>query len=94
MGKKRGSILCFSMLILLGCGCGPRYQSVETLEQGMEYYAKERYAYALRCMEASRFELAREQFELVQKTAVTPELQQLARDGYAKVAAVIEARRR
>lgn len=85
-----------ALLILLGFGlpgCGPRYRSMSTLEKEMEYYAKERYDQALHYMEVSRYELARQQFAIVEQTAVSPRLQQLARDGYAKAEAVIEAKR-
>jgi hypothetical protein len=85
-----------ALLIFLGLGlpgCGPRHRSMSTLEQEMEYYAKERYDQALRYMEVSRYELARQQFAIVEQTAVSARLQQLAREGYAKAEAVIEAKR-
>jgi hypothetical protein len=84
------------LLIFVGLGllaCGPRHRSITTLDKGLEYYAKERYDQALRYMDASRFELAREQFAIVEQTSVSPELQELARAGYAKAGAVIEAKR-
>lgn len=74
-------------------GCGPRHRLQATMDKEMEYYAKERYASALRYMEASRFELARQQFAIVEQTSVSPRLQALAREGYAKAAAIIEAKR-
>lgn len=84
-------LLIFVGLALLACG--PRHRSLTSLDKGMEYYAKERYDQALRYMEESRFELAREQFAIVEQTSVSPELQELAREGYAKAGAVIKAKR-
>ena len=85
-----------ALLIFVGVGllaCGPRHRSMSTLGKEMDYYAKERYEQALRYMEASRYELAQQQFAVVEQTAVSPRLQQLAREGGAKAEAVIEAKR-
>ncbi|MBA3014785.1 MAG: hypothetical protein KKD63_11865 [Proteobacteria bacterium] len=62
-------------------------------DRGMEKYAEERYAHALKFMEAGRFELAREQFAIVNRIAVSPELKALAAKGQDKAVAVIEAKR-
>lgn len=60
---------------------------------GMEKYAEERYAHALKFMKAGRFELAKEQFAVAEKAAVSPELKELARDGQNNAAAIIESKR-
>ncbi len=74
-------------------GCGGRYRLSMPIGTGMESLAEEQYAQALLYMEASRYELAQQQFAIAEKTAVSPELRQLAHDGYTKAAGAIEAKR-
>lgn len=62
-------------------------------ERGMERYAEERYAQALNYMEAGRFELARAQFAIAEKSAINVDLKRLAQDGQSKAGAIIEAKR-
>jgi len=82
------------IVFLLGlAGCASHHPSMSTINKGMEYSARERYAQALRYMEANRFELAQEQFAIVKNTADSPELYELACEGYKKTTAAIEARR-
>lgn len=84
-----------SALCLGAAGC--TYRSRPAVQQGlglgMEQYAKERYAQALIYMEESRYELAQQQFAIVEKTAVSARLRQLAQEGYSKAGGVIEAKR-
>lgn len=60
---------------------------------GMQKYAEARYLKGLRYMRESRFELAQEQFAIAAATAVSPELQNLARTGYAKVDLALAVKR-
>lgn len=76
-----------------GQGCSNRYRLAAAGGSGMDAYAKERYGQAMLYMEASRYELAQQQFAIVEKTAVSQELRQLAHEGYNKAAGVIEAKR-
>lgn len=88
-----------SVVFVILCGClqGCTYHSRPSVPQGagmgMEQYAEERYAQALIYMEDSRYELARQQFAIVEKTAVSEKLRQLAQEGYDKAGGVIEAKR-
>jgi hypothetical protein len=91
-GNRGWGILSIVLLLGLG-GCAAHHPSMSTINKGMEYSARERYAQALRYMEANRFELAQEQFAIVKNTADSPELYNLACDGYEKTTAAIEARR-
>jgi hypothetical protein len=86
---------CVALLFTLGAvqGCTGRYSLTAPSDASMENYAEDRYAQALLYMEASRFELAQQQFAIVEKTAVSEELRQLAHDGHSKATAVIEAKR-
>lgn len=87
-----GSVLLLVPL-LAAQGCSPQYRLTTPGSAGMEKYAEERYAQALLYMEASRFELAQQQFAIVEKTAVSEELRQLAHEGYANAAGIIKAKR-
>lgn len=94
LGRRRGVLALVVLLVVLGGqGCGPRYRTVNSLGRDMNAYAKERYAQALHYMERSRYELAAEQFAIAERTAVSPKLQELAREGHAKAEAVIKAKR-
>ena len=81
-------------LALAAPGCSNRYQlAAAGSGSSMEKYAEERYGQALLYMEASRYELAQQQFAIVEKSAVSLELRQLAHEGYSKAAGIIEAKR-
>ena len=84
---------CALALAMATPGCSNRYQLAAAGGSGMEKYAEERYGQALLYMEASRYELAQQQFAIAEKTAVSEELHQLAHDGYNKAAGVIAAKR-
>jgi len=81
------------VIVLAVQGCSNRCRLTAPGGADMEKYAEERYAQALLYMEASRFELAQQQFAIVEKTAVSSELRELAHEGYTKAAGVIEAKR-
>jgi hypothetical protein len=81
------------VLLLTVSGCSARHRPMIAGGRAMEGYAEERYAQAVFYMEASRFELAKQQFAIAEKTAVSPELRQLAHEGYDKAAGVIAAKR-
>ncbi len=91
MSNVVGRALLIGVLLAAVQGCSVRWPV--TSGDGMEKYAEERYSQALLYMEASRFELAKQQFAIVEKTAVSPELRQLAHEGYNKAAGVIAAKR-
>lgn len=91
--SRRPAQALLLMLSLLIMSCSMRPYSMSTAGKGMEKYAEERYAHALRFMEAGRFELARQQFAVVEQTAISPELKSLAQEGRDKAAAIIEAKR-
>ena len=88
-----GRVLVIGLLLLTVLSCSARHRQSLFPGRGMERYAEERYAQALFYMEASRFELAKQQFAIAEKTAVSPELRQLAHEGYGKAAGVIAAKR-
>lgn len=92
LNYRVGRTLLLGLLLAMQ-GCSKLYLPTTANGRGMERYAKERYAQALVYMEASRFELARQQFAIAEKTAVSPELHQLAHEGYNKAAGVIAAKR-
>jgi len=81
------------VVVLAGQGCSNRHRLTSPDRTDMEKYAEERYSQALLYMEASRFELARQQFAIVEKSAVSVELRDLAHEGYSKATAVIETKR-
>lgn len=81
------------LCVLLTASCSTRYHSMATEGRGMEKYAEERYAHALGFMEAGRFELARQEFAIAEKTAINAGLKRLAQEGHDKAAAIIEAKR-
>ncbi len=83
-----GFVLCLAVF-----GCSPYCRNISPCSTNMEKYAEARYAQGLLYMEASRFELAQQQFAIVEKTSVSQELHQLAHAGYNKAAGVIEAKR-
>lgn len=85
------AVLFFLCLVMQGCA--NRYRLTMPISTGMEGYAEGRYAQALRYMAASRYELAQQQFAIAERTAVSPDLRQLAHDGHSKAAGVIEAKR-
>lgn len=81
------------LFLLATQGCSNQYRLTNSDDSGMEKYAEERYAQALLYMEASRYELAQQQFAIVKKTAISEELHQLGHDGYNRAAGVIKAKR-
>lgn len=87
-----GSVAVLAVL-LAAPACSTRYRLTAPSSADMEKYAEERYAQGLLYLEASRFELAQQQFAIVEKTAVSQELRQLGHEGYNKAAGVIEAKR-
>jgi len=91
--RRQAGWVWLVLSVLLAAGCSARYHSMATEGKGMEKFAEERYAHALRFMEEGRFELAREQFAIVERTAITPELKGMAQAGQDKAAAIIEAKR-
>ena len=80
------------LMALQGCST-PSLPSLGGGREEMEHYAEERYAQALLCMKASRFELARQQFAIAEKTSGSAELRRLAHEGYNKAAAIIAVKR-
>ena len=91
--KKIAGCAVLLSLCLAVQGCGNRYRLTMPISTGMEGYAEDRYSQPLRYMQASRYELAQQQFAIAERTAVSPDLRQLAHDGYNKAAGVIEAKR-
>jgi len=79
--------------LLAAYGCSNRYHLAPSGSDGMEKYAEECYAQGLLYMESNRFELAQQQFAIVEKTAVSEELRQLGHDSYNRAAGVIKAKR-
>ena len=87
-----GSVVLL-VLVLAVQGCSSTYRLTAPGSADMEKYAEERYAQALVYMEASRYELAQQQFAIAEKTAVSLELHDLAHEGYNKAVNVIKAKR-
>jgi hypothetical protein len=90
-----GTIVLLGTSIFIGTGCERIKNSMpwEKMDQKMETYAEARYRKAMRYMEESRFELAREQFAIVAATTTTPELKKLGLDGYVKAETAIAVKR-
>ena len=88
--NRKLTTTCLLGLMLAASGCGRL-----GLGPGpsMERYANERYQTAMRLMDAGRFELAKEEFTVAEKSALSPELRQSAKDGRLKAEAIIEAKR-
>ncbi len=85
----------FFLFFLVFCSaCVPWQQNKPFAErQDMEKYSQERYLLAMEYMEKGRYELARQQFSLVSASAASPELKNMAQNGYEKSDAIIEGRR-
>lgn len=84
----------FLLLLVFAAACVPWLEN-KPLAQGqdMEKYAQERYLLAVEYMKKGRFELARQQFSTASASAVSPELKQMAQNGYEKADKVVEDRR-
>ncbi|MDD5758374.1 MAG: hypothetical protein PHI06_04760 [Desulfobulbaceae bacterium] len=91
--KTLGNSALALLLLLAAYGCSNRYPLTNSGGDGMENYAKACYAQGLLYMENNRFELAQQQFAIVEKTAVSEELRQLGHDGHNKAAGAIRAKR-
>lgn len=96
--RKKGKWLLLAIwgaaaLLLAGCESLAPGRFGLNDEGRMQQYAEARYLKALRYLDESRFELAQEQFAIAAATAVSPELQNLAREGYARVDRAIAVKR-
>jgi len=81
------------VFFVTGCESIRNSMPWEQPDQKMEAYAESRYRKAMRYMEESRFELAREQFAIVAATTTTLKLKKLGLDGYAKAETAIAVKR-
>lgn len=95
MAAMKMASMASVLLVVTGlAGCATWHTITHPLlDTGMERSAEKSYAQGLRYLEAGRFELAQEQFAIVEQTATSPELQQLAHEGQAKAAAIIAGKR-
>lgn len=91
--RRSAALMLLLLLPLAFMSCSRRYHSMATAGKGMEKYAEERYAHGMRYMEQGRFELAKQQFAIVERTAISPDLRELAHQGHDKATAIIEAKR-
>lgn len=89
---EKSAILLFLLLFCTACSSFQEEKPfVERLD--MEQYSQDRYLLAVEYMEKGRYELARQQFAVASASAVSPELQQMAQDGYDKAGLIIKERR-